>query len=154
LLAKIEKNGTTGWESWWQVEFARFLQRHRDRHEWERKQPLEVNRTPRSKQDKLVVDFSIRPNNHGSGTSILLELKQSATVEGCIASMARDIRTRGKRTTVSNCRRSCWAVGVHPRECKNTVRKSVEAIAEEFGIRLVAVRTRYIPNTGYAFTVF
>ena len=150
LLAAIERNGTAGWEPWWQVEFARFLHRHQERHEWTREHHIGIDRTKGALRDKLTADFMIKPRNRSTGgRPILLNLKQGDSVGGCITNMATE-----KMKSVSLSQKSFWMVGVHPRECKNTVRKTVEDVAEEYGIRLFDVQTRYILNTGYAFTVF
>jgi predicted urease superfamily metal-dependent hydrolase len=155
LLARIERNGTAGWESWWQVEFARFLQQRQHRHEWTRKHHPEGGRTPVNKK-KPLADFIIKPHDRANAKSILLELKQSDSVEGCITNMAEDLRMMELMTATSASlnHKSLCVVGAHPRECKNAVRKTVESVAAEYGIKLFDVQTRYILNTGYAFTVF
>ncbi|HEX9078596.1 MAG TPA: hypothetical protein VF795_03335 [Desulfuromonadaceae bacterium] len=150
LLATMERNGTAGWEPWWQVEFARFLHRHRDRHEWSCERRIG---TDRAKNKNTVADFTIKRSNSAGDRAILLKLRQDDSIRGCIADMTTDIRTAGTMKTGSS-PRSFWVVGVHPRECKNTVRKTVEEMAAEYGIRLFDVQTRYILNTGYAFTIF
>ena len=154
LLAAIEKNGTAGWEPWWRVEFARFLYRHQHKHEWAREHLIKAGRTKGVLKDKLTADFMIKPRNRAGNRPILIELKQSDSVEGCIANMAENIRSMEKTKSVSGSQRSFWVVGAHPRECKNTVRKTVESVATEYGIEIFDVQTRYILNTGYAFTVF
>ena len=156
LLARIERNGILEWESWWQVEFARYLLRHRHRHEWARTHHPERDSARGNKKEKPMADFILKPHNRTNAPSILLELKQSDSVEGCITNMVKDIHTMAQSHSASASlnHKHLWIVGAHPRECKNTVRKTVESVASDYGIRLFDVQTRYILNTGYAFTIF
>jgi len=156
LLARIEQNGIVEWESWWQVEFARYLLRHQHSHEWARKHHPEIDCAQSNKKEKPMADFILKPHNRTNAPSILLELKQSHSVEGCITNMVTDIHTMAQSHSASASlnHKSFWVVGAHPRACKNTVRKTVESAASEYGIRLFDIQTRYILNTGYAFTIF
>ena len=115
LLATMEKNGTTSWEAWWQVEFARFLYGHQDKHDWSRDHHIEIDHAPVAEKDKLVADFMIKPRRHAMDRSILLELKQSDSVKTCITNMAKDIRRMDKTKSGEIDQRSFWVVGVHPR---------------------------------------
>lgn len=153
-LAKMERDGIAGWKSWWRVEFARFLQRHRDGHEWALKHPLELERAMGAETDELTADFMIKPRYGRCANPILLELEQSDSIEGCITSMAQDIHTVYQRESISLNHRNLWVVGVHPRENKQAVRDTVECVATYHGITLFDVCTRYILHTGYAFTIF
>ena len=154
LLATMEKNGTTAWETWWQVEFARFLYGHQDKHDWTREHHIEIDHARVTEKDGLIADFMIKPRHHAMARSILLELKQSDSVKTCITNMAKDIRKVDKTKSGAIDQRSFWVVGVHPRENKQVVRRTVKRVATSYGIKIFDVHTRFILNTGLAYTVF
>jgi hypothetical protein len=154
LLATIEKNGTAAWEAWWQVEFARFLYQHQDKHDWAREHLIESGRKKVTEKNKLVADFIIKPRHNAMGRSILLEFKQSDSVTACITNMARDVSKVDKTKSAAIDQRSFWVVGVHPRESKQAVRRTVTRVAAKYGVKIFDVHTRFILNTGLAYTVF
>ncbi len=153
-LSVIERNGITAWETWWQVEFATFLSLHKDGHEWHREHQIDVDRRKDKEKSRLIADFTIRPKNHAKDRFILLELKQNSSVTTCITNMAKDVLKVDKAKASSIEQRSFWSVGLHPKESKKKVRMTVEDTADNYGIELFDVYTKFILNTGFAFTIF
>lgn len=153
-LKVIEKYTISGWELWWQIEFATFLSEHPDRHEWYREQAIDVDRRKNKNKDKLFADFIIRPRNHARDRFILIELKQNSSTKTCITNMTKDALKVWVAKESSLTQRSFWSVGVHPKVSKKLVREMVENAANVHEIDLFDVHTKFIPNTEFAFTVF
>jgi len=153
-LTVIQKKDISAWELWWQVEFATFLSQHKDGHEWYREQHIDVDRRKDKEKSKLIADFIIRPKNHALEKFILLELKQNRSVTTCISNMVKDVNKIDKARAASLNQRSFWCVGVHPKDSKKRIRETVLAAAEKHDIGIHDIYTKFIPFTGFAFTIF
>jgi len=153
-LAVIEDYRISAWEPWWQVEFATFLSEHEGKHECRREKQVKVDRRKEKEKNKFIVDFIVRPRNHVKGKFILLEFKQHWSVKSCITNMAKDVLKVDKAKVTSINQRSFWGVGVHPKESKKKIREMVKSTAIKYDLELYDVRIKFIPNTGFAFTIF
>lgn len=141
-----------GWEIWFQVEFALFLQDHAQVSEVEREKKFQMDMRKSKEKTSCSIDFFIRQKHKQS--FIPLELKQDAAAAACIRHMLRDIHKFNKiRNTTMSTGRSLWCLGVH------------EHVGDDYMARLIHenqyfqldprfVITIPIQDTDFSFTVF
>jgi len=153
-LEVFECIGISDWETWWQVEFAVFLSGHESNHEWYREEYIPVDKRKERSKYNLIADFIIRPKNHALDKYILLEFKQHKSTRTCISRMFDDILKIDRAKVSSINLRSVWAVGVHPKGNKKILRAKVEEIARKRNLELCKVYTKFISNTGFAYSIF
>ena len=87
-LKQIAEIGITGWEKWWQIELAIFLDSYENIKEWDMEHEFEVDRRKYG-GDRLYVDFGFTLNDW-SGEYVFLELKQNNDFKKCIDMMFKD----------------------------------------------------------------
>jgi len=160
----IDKQCITGWETWFQVEFATFLSKHIDVGSWEREQPYQVDGRKKMDKNNAIVDFKVRKKRTKIDRMITLEFKQNSSRGSCITNMIYDLqKIEAIKSSSSQDMRSYWAIGVHPRHdtChasadKEHIKNDILKKSKKFSFGLIeeCIVTRYIPNTNLAYTIF
>lgn len=87
-LKHITEIGITGWEKWWQIELAIFLDDYPKLKEWDMEHEFEVDRR-KYDGDRLYVDFGFTMDGWNNDY-VFLELKQNNDYKKCIDSMFKD----------------------------------------------------------------
>lgn len=155
-LSIIEEQNITGWEIWFQVEFANFLSQHHSMPEWWREYAVEFDR----RREKMGVfcrpDFIIRKKGWRTDAYAALEVKQHPEASVCFSNMMKDITKIAKIRASSLDLRSFWVLGIHLRKPKAELFNMIESRHEAAGLQLYAdnVLIKYIPNSKYAFSIF
>lgn len=140
-----------GWEIWFQVEFALFLQAHSLVAEVDREKKFKMDL--RKSKDKMTcsIDFFIRQKY--KHTSIPLELKQGTKAASCIRHMLMDITKFEKiRCTNFPTSRSLWCLGVHVSVSDDSIKKIIHE-NKVFEMNIDYVKTFEIQGTEYSFTL-
>lgn len=73
----INQHEFTGWEIWFQIEFANFLQQHEDVSEIIREFGYSIDKRMSGHQKRMYIDFLIR--KRGALVVVLLRLKSNRT---------------------------------------------------------------------------
>lgn len=151
----IEECSITGWETWFQIEFASYLDNHQDISEWKREGQYLVDKRKCKYKSKMAVDFEIRQKNTKRDTFIALELKQHLRASTCIKNMLDDV-LKVNAAKQSHARfRSFWNIGIHQKENKNIIKEKIAKNVEEKNMTMHDyIEIRYIPNTNFAYTIF
>jgi len=151
----IENKNITGWEIWFQVEFASFLSNHSDIGNWFRECSFAIDGRKDKNKNKMLVDFLIRKKNHKRESYIALEIKQNKSIDSCISKMIEDIIKVKKRVPSSTELRSFWSIGIHPYKNIDEIRYKIEKKQEEKQFTLDKfIEIQQIRNTNFAFTIF
>lgn len=90
-LGKIGEFEVSGWEKWWQVEFALFLS-HADDNiaEWDMEHPFDTDKRTRLAQDRMALDIGFRLKRQPKDQWYFVELKQADNYRTCIDRMVKD----------------------------------------------------------------
>jgi hypothetical protein len=126
----IEDKEITGWEVWWQIEFATYLStKDESLSEWYREWEYPLDKRKTNTFTKMYIDFLIRQKGSKKDEYIALELKQNIFVKKCIKSMLEDTdKVFSMRKSASDIR-SFWNIGIY-RE-KNIEDKEIEKMILE-----------------------
>ncbi|EGH29581.1 MULTISPECIES: hypothetical protein [Pseudomonas syringae group] len=126
-LCVIGANQITGWEVWFQVEFARFLAEHEDQPEWKREVRFEFDYRREKHGWYLKPDFLIRKKGAAVDRFIALEIKQHTQLGNCLSNMISDLAKvrRIRRSAVDL--RSYWALGVFQAADDDDIDGAIEA---------------------------
>ena len=81
----IDQNNITGWEVWFQVEFANML--CSTDHEWWREQALSCDMRKKPERPTLRTDFLLRKKGWAQDSYIALEIKQNRDATSCVKNM-------------------------------------------------------------------
>lgn len=111
-LCVIGANQITGWEVWFQVEFARFLAEHEDQPEWKREVRFEFDYRREKHGWYLKPDFLIRKKGAAVDRFIALEIKQHTQLGNCLSNMISDLAKVRKIRRSAVDLRSYWALGI------------------------------------------
>ena len=155
-LVQIWDTEVTGWEKWWQIELAMFLDEHEDITEWNMEEEFHTDLRTSVTKDFMALDICFRRKRFVANHFVFLELKQDLDWKRCIGSMLSDAEKFGTSKTRSiegKQVRSFWLVGVHPGDSKSEVRDYIEEAASRRDVDWGAMETRFIGGTPYAFTV-
>lgn len=87
-LNQISSIGITGWEKWWQIEFAVFIDNLDGIDEWDMEHEFEVDQR-KGGGDRVYVDFGFRVNDW-KDEYVFLEFKQNQDYKKCIDNMFKD----------------------------------------------------------------
>lgn len=112
-LAIIDEFNITGWEIWFQVEFARFISQHPSDVEWWREFTLQAELPSESGRDRIRPDFLIRKKGWALESYAILEAKVKNGFSECIKEMVGDLRKASGIRTNELILRSHWAIGIH-----------------------------------------
>jgi len=155
-LNTIEEHKITGWETWFQIEFASYLSKHPDvANDWSREEQFNIDKRTKDYRGKIAIDFLLRKKNTSTKTFIALELKQHNSVEICITNMLKDVEKVFNIKKSENKFRSYWNIGIHPKEAKSTIKNKILKKEEKCNVSLSEyVEVRFIPKTNFAYTIF
>ncbi|NOZ91214.1 MAG: hypothetical protein GXO60_08035 [Epsilonproteobacteria bacterium] len=154
-LNTIEMYNITGWEIWFQVEFASYLSKNIEVAEWYREEQFNIDKRKNNHRNKMAIDFLVRKKRFSRDTFIALELKQHSSIETCITNMLKDVKKILDMKSSENYCRSYWSIGIHPKESKKVIKNKISKKEEQCGIYLSEyIEIRFIPNTNFAYTIF
>jgi hypothetical protein len=148
----IEKEDITGWEIWWQIEFASFLSNHNKIIYWKREFVLPVDKRTNWKKEKMAIDFLIKQKYSKKDKYIALELKQHKSMKQCITKMKIDIKKVNSIKKSYNILRSFWNIGMHKLEKDEKADKNINDVLDI--VYKDCNHTKHIKNTNFAFTIF
>ncbi|MFP3847794.1 hypothetical protein [Pseudomonas sp. W5-01] len=111
-LKVIDEAGITGWEVWFQIEFARFLAAHDSEPDWGRECAIEFDYRREKNRNFLKADFIIRKKHWAVDRWIALEVKQHVNAGNCINNMVTDLAKVAKMRKSELDMRSIWALGI------------------------------------------
>lgn len=151
----IEECSITGWETWFQIEFASYLGTHEDVSEWRREESYYMDKRKSKNKSRMAVDFLIRQKHTKKDQYIAIELKQHLSASTCINNMLKDIdKVCAARESYTDFR-SFWCIGIHQKETKKLLKETIIKKAQEKHITMYKhMDIRYIPNTNFAYTIF
>jgi hypothetical protein len=156
-LNVIKHADITGWEIWWQVEFATYLSTKDEMlSEWYREWEYPLDERKNKKSTKMFIDFLIRQKRAKKNSYIALELKQHIYAKSCIRKMLKDVEKVFSMKESASDIRSFWNVGIY-REKMDGGDESVEKIILEdrrISTDSSFIRTEKISNTGFYYTIF
>lgn len=122
----IEDKKITGWEIWFQIEFASFLSNHIMVGDWFRECPIAIDGRKEKIKSKIIVDFLIRKKNYMQEKYIALEIKQNKSIDTCLSKMIEDLIKVKKRKPSSTKLRSFWSIGIHPTDEVSKIEDKIE----------------------------
>ncbi|KNC68089.1 hypothetical protein [Pseudoalteromonas ardens] len=145
----------TGWEIWFQVEFASFLLQHDAVAEMIREYPYSADRRMRGSQTRMHIDFLIRKKRSLRGSYIALEVKQNQSASSCVKGMMNDIHKVWKVKRSEDDLRSMWCLGIYPTVDDEKISQVIDKQSEAAGIELPEhlIQTKQVPNTCFSFTL-
>lgn len=162
-LALIDDIGITGWEKWWQLEFAIWLSDHDQISEWVMEEVFYTDLRKTTQKNSIAIDLGFRAKGCSKDEMIFLELKQNPVAEKCIANMLTDVEKvySAQKYSVDNglMIRSFFVVGVYltPDEAgKADVHDYICDKCDEMDIPIERshIFTKYIPDSPYSVTFF
>ena len=155
-LSIIEDQGITGWETWFQVEFAYFLSSHDSDPEWYREWPVELDRRMEKNRYFCRPDFILRKKGWRKESYVALEMKQHPEPTVCISNMIKDVEKLYKAKTSSLDIRTFWVLGVHKRKDKTELREIILSKLNKASIEIdeKLLITKFIANSNYSYTIF
>ncbi|QFR49790.1 hypothetical protein FJR48_08620 [Sulfurimonas lithotrophica] len=155
-LNVIDECYITGWEIWFQIELASYLDNHYNVSEWYREEQYYMDKRKSKYKSKMAVDFLVRQKNTKKDSYIAVELKQHSSTETCIAKMIDDIIKVDSAKQSCTQFRSFWNIGIHKREnSKQVVKEKIQKKVKQKNILMHEyIEVRWIPNTNFAYTIF
>ncbi len=161
-LDLIDEVGITGWEKWWQVEFAAWLADHDAIGDWVMEEVFHTDLRRKSKRDSIAIDLGFRMKGFSVDEMIFLELKQHVDWRRCLENMLSDVEkvygahSRSLENKIAI--RNFFVVGVYPTgdTTKKEVADYIEDRAEELDISVehANIFTKFVQNTPFSVTVF
>lgn len=151
-LNMIHSNQITGWEIWFQVEFATYLNNHTSIAEWEREKGFRTDKRKVSAKDKVIVDFVIKQKYAKKTNYIALELKQHNSMATCIKKMQEDIGKIHFALKSDTSFRSFWNIGIHQKEAIDKMNAKLKQI--EHNMFRNCIKVQIIEETAFAYTIF
>lgn len=151
----IKEREFTGWEIWFQIEFAAFLQEHSEVSEIIREFGYSIDRRMSGHQKTMYIDFLLRKRRSSRSSYIALEIKQNQSVSSCVKGMMADIQKVWKLKQSENDLRSMWCLGIYPTTDDEKISQVISTQMEAADIELPQnlIVTKEVPNTGYSFTL-
>ena len=90
-LDTIHQSEASGWEKWWQIEFAIWLDNNDDQiAEWDMEHSFQTDKRTRLAQDRMALDIGFRLKRHEKDDWYFVELKQAVDYRRCIDNMCKD----------------------------------------------------------------
>ena len=90
-LTQFLEADVTGWEKWWQMELAVFLDKSEKIAEWDMEHAFDTDRRTALKQDRMAIDIAFRMKRHASDSWYFVELKQDNDYQKLLKRMGKDI---------------------------------------------------------------
>lgn len=152
----IAAQDITGWEIWFQVEFARFLTEHESEPEWSREYPFEFDYRMERERAFLRPDFIIRKKHWAADRYLALEIKQHQQLGNCIANMISDLKKVAKIRKSEIDLRSYWALGIFQTDDGIDLPELIESKMSGTALSYYQSRTaiNHIPGTIYSYALF
>lgn len=152
----IAAQDITGWEIWFQVEFARFLTEHESEPEWSREYPFEFDYRMERERAFLRPDFIIRKKHWAADRYLALEIKQHQQLGNCIANMISDLKKVAKIRKSEIDLRSYWALGIFQTDDEIDLPELIESKMSGTALSYYQSRTaiNHIPGTIYSYSLF
>ena len=146
----------TGWEIWFQVEFARFLAEHSSEPEWHREQSLEFDYRMEKQRYYFKPDFIIRKKHWALDRYVALEIKQHLHLGNCISNMVTDLAKVAKVRKSELDLRSFWALGIFQTDDGTDMADLIESKLANSGQPYYESRTKIaaIPGTAFSYAFF
>lgn len=130
-LDLIDDVEITGWEKWWQVEFASWLAEQDGVGDWVMEEVFLTDLRRNSGKDSIAIDIGFRLKGYSSSEMLFLELKQNSDWRKCVENMLRDfekVECAQTHSVENKLRiRSFFVAGIPPailrrRKCTTTFR--------------------------------
>jgi len=156
-LGAIHETEVSGWEKWWQVELALYLNDHDDVADWNMEERFFTDLRRSVEKDSIAIDLCFRRKRCSKDSMIYLELKQDADWKRCMDKLLRDalkVSDAQTRSQEGDAVRSFFVAGIYPSIPKVEVHDYVEKRLEELAIDWDVMDTKFISNTPYGFTMF
>jgi hypothetical protein len=161
-LDLMEQIGITGWEKWWQVEFAAWLSDHEHIAEWVMEEVFLTDLRKKTQKNSIAIDIGFRMKGHSKMEMLFLELKQNRDWRRCIENMLIDVDKvfSAQKYSVSNqlMIRNFFVVGVYPTgdTTKKDVHDYVENRLKELDIPFQRsdIFTKFVKDSPFSVTVF
>ena len=158
----IDELGITGWEKWWQVEFASWLSDHDQIGEWVMEEVFNTDLRGKTEKSSIAIDVGFRMKGFSTKEMLFLELKQNNDWRRCIENMLADIEKVycAQKYSVSNglMIRNFFVVGVYPtgETTKKDVHDYIQQRADELDIPVERehLHTKFVSNSRYSVTMF
>ena len=160
-LDLISEVGITGWEKWWQVEFATWLAENDGIGDWVMEEKFLTDLRRNGKKDSVAIDIGFRLKGFSTKEMLFVELKQNPNWQQCIKNMLLDIEKVGSAQTYSVENkfmiRNFFVVGVYP--TGNTTKKDVHdyiqnrADEREISVEREHIFTKFIQGTLFSVTM-
>lgn len=155
-LRVIAEVDITGWEIWFQVEFARFLAEHISEPEWGRECAIEFDYRREKNRYFFKADFIIRKKHWTKGRWIALEVKQHVNPGNCITNMIADLAKVGRMRKSALDMRSIWALGIFltddEKDVHEMIRSKLTSARQPHHEERVVVKT--ISRTSFSYALF
>ncbi|MBI4937874.1 MAG: hypothetical protein HY846_06600 [Nitrosomonadales bacterium] len=91
-LKLLSESNVSGWEKWWQIEFAMYLSRSRLIDGWKLEHQAPPDPTLDAIKKHISFDVALQFKEHAHNEWFLLELKQSKDFRRCLCQMTEDMR--------------------------------------------------------------
>lgn len=156
-MGAIHETEVSGWEKWWQVELALYLNDHDDVADWNMEERFFTDLRRSVEKDSIAIDLCFRRKRCSKDSMIYLELKQDADWKRCMDKLLRDalkVSDAQTRSQEGDAVRSFFVAGIYPSIPKVEVHDYVEKRLEELAIDWDVMDTKFISNTPYGFTMF
>jgi hypothetical protein len=161
-LDLLDEVGITGWEKWWQVEFAAWLSDHDHIAEWVMEEVFLTDLRKKTQKNSIAIDIGFRMKGFSTKEMLFLELKQNNDWKRCIENMLVDVDKVETSQTYSESNRlmirNFFVVGVYPTgdTTKKDVHAYVEGRAAELDIPLdkAHIFTKFVKDSPFSVTVF
>ncbi len=156
-LKQIEEIGITGWEKWWQIELAIFMDEYPDLIEWDMEHEFEVDRR-KYDGNPLFVDFGFTMKGWDN-EYVFLELKQNNDFKKCIDSMFKDAEKFEvlKSESINGvAKRSVFVVGMFQKDDWEKTKIYFESCMEHYEFELSEQDYMFLEakNNGWGMVVF
>lgn len=151
----IDQHEFTGWEVWFQIEFASFLQEHDKVAEIIREYGYSIDKRMRGSQTRMHIDFLIRKKHSSRNSYIALEVKQNQRASSCVKGMMNDIQKIWKLKRSEDDLRSMWCLGIYPTIEDEKISQLIDKQSDLAGVELPQnlIQTKKVPNTNFSFTL-
>ena len=161
-LDLIDAIGITGWEKWWQVEFAAWLAHHDGIGDWVMEEVFLTDLRRRSQRNSIAIDIGLRMKGFSTKEMIFLELKQHGDWRRCLDNMFADsekvycAQSYSMKNRIAI--RNFFVVGVYPtaETSKTEIRDYIAERAAEMNIIVNRshIFTKFVQNTPFSVTMF
>jgi hypothetical protein len=158
----IDARSISGWERWWQVEFAIWLSGHDDVGDCFLEVVFNTDLRRNTEKDWIALDIGFRLKGFSRNELLFLELKQNSDWRRCIENMLLDVEKvySAQKYSVNNgfMIRNFFVLGAYPTRdtTKKEVHDYVQQRANELNISIERghLHTKFVQNSPYSVTMF